>query len=117
MRRTDAEGAVNWCQKCYSELYEQDHGEKLSTNAFKKLSALASGTSFMTIKGMANSALNKLTKDISGNHSEESVASMRAHFANGLDAHALDVYTKHINKLAEENPKAQELIKLAAIMD
>ncbi len=88
-RRTDAEGAVCWCQTCYSEWHDKETGERLSTSQFKKLSALASGRSFMAVKGMAYNALRKLAKNTFGNRSEESVAKKMKEVKEEMSINAL----------------------------
>ena len=42
---------------------------------------------------------------------------MRQDFAKGIDANALEKYTKHLKKLAEDNPAAKELVNLSLSLD
>ncbi len=42
---------------------------------------------------------------------------MRAHFAKGLDAKALGLYSKHLTKLAKDNPGCSELRHLSYAAD
>ncbi len=73
--------------------------------------------SIRSIKKIADSALYKLGRDSNGDNSEENKAKLRAHFARGLDPKALELYTKHLTKLAKDNPGCNGLRNLSLAVD
>ena len=88
--------AIYWCRACVSKEYEAEHNKPLSSNEFKRMSAVASKRPFMTANGIARTALYKLTRDTFGDGSQASVNKMRENFAAGLDAAAMAKFKRHV---------------------
>ena len=109
--------AVYWCKACYAEEYEEIHGKPLSANQFKQLSARASGRPFLTSKGIAKSALFKLTADRFGAADTECLNKMRQHFAAGLDAAAMEKFNEHVKDVTEKSTFGRGVLEYAAIHD